>query len=669
MPSDATQLGNNMTENNKKNLDINSLSVEFQTSNGWLRVIDDVSFHVKPGEIVGLVGESGSGKSVTSLATMGLITHSGGRISNGEIILNGRDLTQLSQRELAEVRGRDIAMIFQEPLRALNPSIRIGEQISEVIVRHRPGTSHSAAMKRAEEMLDLVQIPNARARMRDFSHQISGGMAQRVMIAMALACDPDFLIADEPTTALDATVQARVLRLIKEVQAEMELGVLMITHDLGVVAEVCDRAMIMYAGEVVEEGAVGDIFASPSHPYTSGLLGAIPTGNEKMKRLPFIPGTVPSPGTWPSGCRFSSRCSHAIAGRCDVEPVPLILDKNTSFPTAHRCLRSGELELPGVRKMEDDIFSKRAVADDQPDKRTLLSAHGAKHGSSVLSASPEPAHHEILVEAQNLTKTYVKTRNLLGRPKEVFRAVDDVSFDLRVGETLAIVGESGAGKSTMGRLVLGMEKTDTGSVKYQGRDLTSLSSRELRLWRRHAQMIFQDPYNSLNPRYSIGSAIREALDVHNISHPDDREDRVVELLSRVGIRPEHRNRYPHEFSGGQLQRVAIARAISTNPSMIVCDEPVAALDMSIRAQILNLLAELQEENNLSYIFVTHDLSLVRSIAHRVVVMRNGAVQEVSETEKLFSKPESEYTQSLINAIPNFRPGEGKLLEGLSFSVN
>lgn len=607
-------------------LAVEGLSVEFTAGDSWLRVLDDVSFTIRRRQVLGLVGESGSGKTVASLAVMGLTDPVASR-RLGRVMFDGRNLAELGEPALRDIRGRDIGMIFQEPSRSLNPAYTVGDQISEVLRRHRPGISRADAWKEAVAALDMVELPGAADRAHEYPYEFSGGMAQRAMIAMALVCRPKLLIADEPTTALDATIQQQILRLILSLRDELDLGVLLITHDLGVVAETCDDVNVMYAGQIVESARAADLFARPKHPYAEGLIGAIPRGKASVDELAAIPGRVPPPGSWPLGCRFANRCPYAVDA-CREKPIDL-------FPTPRgdvRCIRHDELELEGAD------FAALAV--------------GARGASSARGSG------ELLVEAAGLGKTYPgppSKRLFQRRPRK--RVVSDVDLRMNAGETTAIVGESGAGKSTLGRLLLRLEQPDTGSLRFADTDVLALGAGALREWRPHAQMIFQDPFNSLNPRRTVGASVAEPLLVHGLASPAAARARVHELFEQVGLDPATAGRYPRDFSGGQLQRISIARALSTEPRLLVCDEPVAALDTSVSAQVLKLLVELQRTRDLAMAFITHDLTIVPLVAHRVVVMRGGRVVEAGTVAEVFDTPQSEYTEQLLAAIPGLaRPG-------------
>lgn len=571
-------------------LEVEHLRVQFTSDSGTTTAVVDESFSIRPGETLALVGESGSGKSVTSLSVMRLVEHGGGKIVNGSIKLRCRDgrvvdLRHANKSELQHLRGSEVAMIFQEPMTSLNPVFTVGAQIAESLILHR-GMDEKEALKEAVHLLELVRIPDAERISLRFPHQLSGGMRQRVMIAMALACKPQLLIADEPTTALDVTVQAQILALISELQKEIGMAVLFITHDMGVVAQIADRVAVMRYGEIVESGTAQAIFAHPQHPYTQALLSAVP-------------------------------------------------------------------RLGALKDIEHPCFFRLI----DPDNGKVIEPPSDK--------LPPPG--EKILEVKNLVKTFPVRTDFWGRPTYVVRACDHVSFDLRAGETLSIVGESGCGKSTTGRAVLRLLDVDSGEVLHRGKSLLRMTRHELQEERRNLQMIFQDPYASLDPRQTVGYSIAEPMMIHNYCSKKEMYDRVALLLKRVGLSPDMANRYPHEFSGGQRQRICIARALSLKPQIIVADECVAALDVSIRAQVVNLMMELQEEMGLSYIFISHDMSVVERISHRVAVMYLGQIVEMGSRRAVLGNPLHPYTQKLLSAVPIADPQERNLLKLLNLS--
>ena len=549
-------------------LSVSNLTTQFRTPEGWRSVVDAVSFDVEAGQTLAVVGESGSGKSVTALSVMGLLPEGLARAS-GSIRFEDRELLGLPERQMERIRGNDIAMIFQEPMTSLNPVLSVGRQIAEPLVRHS-GLSRRAAMTEAVRLMDRVRIPSAARRASEYPHEMSGGMLQRVMIATALACAPRLLIADEPTTALDVTIQAQILELIKELQDEDGMGVLFITHDMGVVAEIAERTVVMYRSKLLEEGATEDVFAAPRTDYTRRLLAAAP-------RL----------------------------GALDGSPLPR--------------------PFPG-----EDGALPEAVDTVRRDAPPLL-------------------------EVRGLVSRFDLTRGVLGRVHARVHAVQDVSFDLLQGETLALVGESGCGKSTTGRSILRLTEPAQGSIRFDGQDLRALSSSALVAERQAMQMIFQDPFSSLNPRMRVGEAIAEPMITHGTIPRSEAPAEVARLLSRVGLDPEMANRWPHEFSGGQRQRISIARALGLKPRLIVADESVSALDVTIKAQVVNLMMELQADLGLSYLFISHDMAVVERISHRVAVMLSGEIVEIGPRERIFSAPQHPYTRRLLSAVPEPDP--------------
>ncbi|SCY68224.1 ABC transporter ATP-binding protein [Microvirga guangxiensis] len=559
-------------------LSVRSLSVEFGTERGPFRAVKDVSFDVSPGRTLAVVGESGSGKSVTSLAIMRLTDYTGGRIVGGEVLFQpsggeALDLTKASDDKLRDIRGNDIAMIFQEPMTSLNPVFTIGNQIAETLILHESLNPREARL-RAKELLQKVRLPDADRLLDRYPHQLSGGMRQRVMIAMALACNPKLLIADEPTTALDVTIQAQILNIIRDLQQEMGTAVIFITHDMGVVAEMADDVVVMWKGEKVEQAPVRDIFTAPQHPYTRALLSAVP-------RLGSLKG----------------------------EPLP----KRTPV-----IVMDG-----GAPKLVGDTHVQNTADYAKP-----------------------------ILQVEKLTTRFDVGKTFFGRVTHRVHAVEEVNFDLYPGETLALVGESGSGKSTIGRTLQQLVEPTSGTVRFNGRDMASMSQGERRRLRQEIQYIFQDPFASLDPRHTVGYSIAEPIIVHGLIK--DRkaiEKRVHELLVQVGLQPQHAKRYPHEFSGGQRQRVCIARALASDPKLVIADESVSALDVSIQAQIVNLLMELQEKRGLSYLFITHDMAVVEKISHRVAVMYLGQIVEIGPRQAIFENPQHSYTRKLLSAVP------------------
>ena len=593
-------------------LAVQDLVIEITTARGVIRPVDGVNWAVGPGEIMALVGESGCGKSVSALAVMRLLARPAARVAGGRILFDGQNLLTLSEREMRARRGRDLAMVFQEPMTSLNPVLTIGEQITEPIKLHR-GLSKRAARDRAAELLAMVGIPDPVSRLDQHPHQFSGGMRQRVMIAIALACDPRLIIADEPTTALDVTIQAQLLQLMRDLTTRLGIALVIITHNLGIVARYADHVAVMYAGRIVERTSAARLFAAPSHPYTIGLLGAVPRLDRvRTRQLATVDGMPPDLLHPPTGCRFAPRC-FARAEICTIDPP--LYDVGPGHAAA--CHRIADVATG-----------------------TLTPA--------IAAAPVEPAAiaATTLLSVQGLTKHFA-----LGRGA-VVHAVEDVSFDLDRGRTLGIVGESGCGKSTVGRMILKLEEPTAGALAFDGQDLRAAAGPALAKLRPRIQAIFQDPYSSLNPRMSIGDIIAEPLLVHRrVATRDAAWQRTAALLEQVGLPLFMAERYPHQLSGGQRQRVGIARALTLEPDLIVCDEAVSALDVSIQGQIVNLLDELQRRLGLSYVFIAHDLAVVRHLSHRVVVMYLGRVMEMAERDDLYGAPLHPYTLALLEAAP------------------
>ncbi len=561
-------------------LEINSLSVDFIAESGTTHALKNISVSVNRGEVVALVGESGSGKSVTSLSVLQLLPSPPAKYATGEILFseNGNEQTDLLKRnryEMQDIRGNKIAMIFQEPMTSLNPVLTCGDQVMEAILLHKK-VSKIAAKEQTIAWFEKVKLPDPVAVFNRYPHQLSGGQKQRVMIAIAMCCEPSLLICDEPTTALDVTVQKTILQLIKELQQQSGMGVIFITHDLGVVAEIADRAAVMYKGEIVEQNTVKEIFTHPQHPYTKALLACRPVNHERGKRLPVVSDFLEEPRSEAGGLKY------------ETTPPASDLSPQTS----------------------------------------------------------------VLLKAQNLSVWFPLKKTLFGKASSYTKAVDEVSFEVYKGETLGLVGESGCGKTTLGRTLLRLIEPTSGKIIYNGIDLTAKKRDELRSLRKQVQIIFQDPYSSLNPRITIGSAIAEPMKVHSILPTDkQRKDKVTELLEKVNLKAEHFNRYPHEFSGGQRQRIVIARALALNPSFLVCDESVSALDVSVQAQVLNLLNDLKKEFGFTIIFISHDLSVVRYISDRIMVMNKGKIEESGNADDIYYNPQSSYTKKLIASIP------------------
>ncbi len=620
---------------NKNILEIKGLVTAFDTEAGEIRAVDDVSFSVPKGSTLGLVGESGCGKSVTALSVMRLLPRPMGNIRAGHILFDGRDIVSLPVEKLREIRGRRISMIFQEPMTALNPVHRIGKQISEVFHLHFPHMSKQETADACVEMLRKVGIPEPVQRMKEYPHQLSGGMRQRVMIAMALACKPDILIADEPTTALDVTIQAQILQLIKELQAETGMSVIFITHDLGVIAEICDRVVVMYAGRIAETGSVNDIFQHPAHPYTQGLLSSIPRLDTPGKsRLSIIKGIVPSLYDLPEGCRFQNRCPH-VQDICKTQPEMKAVGKD------HLAACHFSEKGLGVRGQGAGGKSEKADFESQI--------------SSPQSPVPNPQLPAPSLYVRNLKMHFPVRGGIFMRRIGTVYAVDGISFTVHTGQTLGLVGESGCGKTTVGRSILRLYEPSAGEVIFDGKNIPDLKGKQLQELRRNIQMIFQDPFESLNSRHTVGTILEEPFIIHRIGTPLERREKVKNLLEKVGLSQDAADRFPHEFSGGQRQRIGIARAIALNPRLIVCDEPVSALDVSIQSQILNLLLELQREMGLTYLFISHDLTVVKHISDHIMVMYLGKIVEYTDADTIYTTPLHPYTKALISAIPDPNP--------------
>jgi peptide/nickel transport system ATP-binding protein len=611
------------------------LSVQYPGKNGLLNAITDISLRIRPGETVCLVGESGSGKTIAAKTFMRLIDYERGRIAAGRVEFDGQDLAQLSAGELRRLRGRKMAMVFQEPMTAFDPIFTIGSQLAETILRHEQVTRQEA-WKRSVDLLRRVGLSEPEARMHQYPGELSGGMLQRAMIAMALSCGPELLIADEPTTALDMTIQAQILRLLKELQREYGMAMLLITHDLGIAAEAADRIVVMYAGRIAEQAEAHDLFREPFHPYTKGLLRSITAPDSARKSKLFsIEGAIPGLHEMPSGCRFHPRCPHAVE-RCRSE-VPELAEAGGRLVA---CWRAEEL---------------RSAADRSVRPTVVENGEKAVH-------SPK----ETLIEAVGVSKWYPLKRGAGGKEKLLIRAVDNVSLAIRAGETFGLVGESGSGKSTLGRVILQLERATKGEVYFRGEPLTQLTGARLRNMRRHMQMVFQDAGGSMNPRWKARDIIGEPLEVHESMSRKARNERIEELLEIVGLSRDMADRYPHQFSGGQRQRLGIARAIALNPAFLLLDEPVSALDVSVQAQIVNLLLDIQERTGLAYLFIGHGLHVVRHLSDRIGVMYLGQLVEVADSAELFLHPAHHYTRALIDSIPLPDPsgrGSAQLIAG------
>ncbi len=602
-------------------LEIKNLTTGFDTRAGKTTVVDGISFSIKKGETFALLGESGCGKSMTALSLMQLLPSQASDHILGEVILDGQDLLALPEAAMRNIRGNRMAMIFQEPQTSLNPVLTVGSQISEVLMRHK-GLKGDAAKTRVLELLEAVGIPAPKQRMDEYPHQLSGGMKQRIMIAIALAGDPDLLIADEPTTALDVTIQAQVLDLLKKLQKETGMAVLLITHDLAVVSEMVDHVAVMYAGQIVEQASRDDFFNNPKHPYSQKLFEALPSKEKREEALAIIPGTVPLLSQTFNRCRFDSRCSFVSEICHNKVPEWKILND------AH-----------GVRCF---LYDEQHAPSEINETKTETKKIDRQKGSN-----------ETLLKVDHLKVHFPIQKGFFKRTVGHVYAVDDVSLEVKKGQTLALVGESGCGKTTLGKGILQLIKPTGGQVSFSGTTLTDLTEKELRLRRKDFQIIFQDPFSSMNPRMMVGDIIEEGMIAQKLgATPADRRAKVDALLVQVGLGVEYRDRYPHEFSGGQRQRICVARALAVSPKLIVCDEPTSALDVSVQAQILNLLKELQDTLGLTYVFITHNISVVAYLADEVAVMYLGRIVERGRVEEVLDDPKHPYTKALLSAVPS-----------------
>ncbi len=571
-------------------LDVQNLSTTFSSEGRETRAVDDISFQIYRGETVGIVGESGSGKSVTSLSLMRLIPDPPGHISGGKILYHEEgkpvvDLATVPEHQMRQYRGNKISMVFQEPMTSLNPVFTCGAQVDEAIRLHQK-KNKADARQLTLELFAKVKLPDPERAYRAYPHELSGGQKQRVMIAMAMSCNPDILIADEPTTALDVTVQKTILELMQELKNKINSSVIFITHDLGVIAEIADRVLVMYKGKIVEQGTVLEIFENPQHPYTKGLMACRPPLEKRLRRLPVI-------------ADFMEELDGSLQERKDIQVI----------------------------------------------RETISQEETAQRLSGLLQQEP-------ILQVRNIKTWFPAQKSFFGKTHKWVKAVNDVSFDVYPGETLGLVGESGCGKTTLGRTIIRLVDPVAGEVIFKGKNLMHLTQRELKPIRKDIQIIFQDPYSSLNPRMTIGQAIKEPMQVHHLyAHDAERKEKVIELLEKTGMKADHYNRYPHEFSGGQRQRVCIARALALNPQFIICDESVSALDVSVQAQVLNLLISLRREFGFSYIFISHDLSVVKFMSDRMVVMNQGVIEEMGPADAIYSNPQKDYTRKLIDAIP------------------
>ena len=606
-------------------LQINDLHTDIEIRNGVVRALSGVDLHVNPGETLGIVGESGSGKTMTALSLMGLLPQ-GGKVSSGSIILDGQDLTQLPLKDKRKLRGTKVGMIFQDPLTSLNPTMKIGLQVCEPLRVHEK-LSKREALARAVEILKRVGMPRPEVVINNYPHQLSGGMRQRVMIAMALVCKPRILIADEPTTALDVTTQMQILDLIDELRDEYKMGVILITHDLGVVAGHTDRVAVMYAGRIVETAPTKTLFTEPKHRYTSSLMAALPErALEAGTKLFSIPGAPPSLTNLPKGCRFAARCLWAT-DECRAGYPDLSGDETHTFSCFHP-VQEGD-ESPAVLQGKLDSNKTDGAAADVPQ-----------------------ISHETLLDVKEASREYESAGSgFFKREKGVVSAVDRVSITVKKGETYGLVGESGCGKSTVGRLIAGLEPPSGGAIELDGRDLATLKGRDAVRIHRDVQMMFQDSYAAMDPRMRIDQILAEPMSIQKTGNARQIAERIMEILEQVGLTEEILDRYPHEFSGGQLQRIGFARSLTLAPDLIVADEPVSALDVSVQAQVLNLMKDLQQELGLSYLFISHDLAVVQYMADRIGVMYLGRIVEEGPASEVVKNPKHPYTKALIDSIP------------------
>jgi oligopeptide/dipeptide ABC transporter ATP-binding protein len=645
-------------------LEVDGLCTEFHLRHATARAVDTVSFSVRRGECLGLVGESGCGKTTIGLSVLKLLPQVG-HITAGAVRLNGRDLVGLDARQMRRVRGNEIAMIFQDPMTSLNPTWTIGRQIAEPVRIHR-GATKKEALTRAVEVLNLVGMPRPEERLTQYPHQLSGGLRQRVMIAMALACEPKLLIADEPTTALDVTIQAQILDLIDSLRERLDMAVLLITHDMGVIASRTDRVMVMYAGKVVEGAGTSELFDTIRHPYSEALFESIPRlDQDREQRLYSIPGVPPDLSTELTGCRFAPRCQYSTEVCSEQEPLlsPGVLTSEASSEHVFAChhpVAATRAERLAFHQAGSDAFHQaESDAFHQAESERALSSGPANAvARSLHDATPE---RDVVLQVSRLEKEYSVTAGaVIQRVVGTVKAVSDVSFSLRQGETLGLVGESGCGKTTIGRLVVGLERPSGGAVHFEGVEISALRGARLRRRRRDLQLMFQDPYSSLDPRMRVGSIVAEPLRIQHIGTRREQDQRVADVLAEVGLSPNAANLYPHEFSGGQRQRIGLARALVLHPKLIVADEPVSALDVSIQAQILNLVRSLQERHDLTLIVISHDLAVLKYLADTIGVMYLGKLVEVGPAAEVYQHAAHPYTQGLIDTIPVPDPEVAKM---------
>ncbi|NRB43778.1 MAG: ABC transporter ATP-binding protein [Verrucomicrobiales bacterium] len=648
-------------------LEIDGLKTGFDTERGPICAVDGVSFELQKGKTLGVVGESGCGKTVTAMSIVDLLPKPSGKVLGGRISLNGKELTGADQEVMQRVRGNEIGVIFQEPMAALNPVQRIGKQITEALILHK-NMDKGTALREAVQLLEAVGIPSPERRIIEYPHQLSGGMRQRVMIAIALCCEPDLLIADEPTTALDVTVQAQILNLISKMQDNIGMAVMLITHDLGVIAEQCDEVIVMYAGRIVERAPVLELFSNPLHAYTKGLLASIlRLESERKTVLPTIPGQVAPIHEFVEGCRFCQRMDRSeelvqdrpsyleISPGHFVEQCPECTKEDSNIWNG----RSNKVgQIIKLRRSEPFTVWVREIKMKAPHKQVLTLLTRRQKILNRMRVS--------LLQVEELKMHFPVRGGIFSRQTGAVKAVDGVSISINAGETLGLVGESGCGKSTLGKSIVRLLRPNSGKIIFKGQDITTMSQGFLRKKRQDFQMVFQDPAESLDARMSVGQLVSEPMIIQKMGKRHERNERVFELLDRVGLPRTAADKFPFEFSGGQRQRIGIARALAVNPDLLVLDEPVSALDVSVQSQVLNLLMELQRDLGLSYLFIAHDLAVVKHVSDRIAVMYLGKIVEMTDAEKIYRDPRHAYTKALIEAIPVTDPSrmrEHEPLEG------
>ncbi len=648
-------------------LKIDGLETGFDTERGPIRAVDGISFELQKGKTLGVVGESGCGKTVTAMSIVDLLPKPSGKVLGGSISLNGKELTGVDQKVMQRVRGNEIGVIFQEPMAALNPVQRIGKQITEALVLHK-NIDKGTALREAVQLLEAVGIPSPERRVIEYPHQLSGGMRQRVMIAIALCCEPDLLIADEPTTALDVTVQAQILNLISKMQDNIGMAVMLITHDLGVIAEQCDEVIVMYAGRIVERAPVRELFSNPLHAYTKGLLASIPRlESERKTVLPTIPGQVASIHEFVEGCRFCQRMQRS--GELVQERPPYLeINPGHFVEQCTECTKEDSNIWKGPSKSVDQIIKLRRSEPFTVWVREIKAKASHKQIVTLLADRQKKLKRikVPLLRVEELKMHFPVRGGIFSRQTGAVKAVDGVSISINAGETLGLVGESGCGKSTLGKSIVRLLRPNSGKITFKGEDITSMAQWSLRKRRQDFQMVFQDPAESLDARMSVGQLVSEPMIIQKMGNRNERNERVFELLDRVGLPRAAADKFPFEFSGGQRQRIGIARSLAVNPDLLVLDEPVSALDVSVQSQVLNLLMELQRDLGLSYLFIAHDLAVVKHVSDRIAVMYLGKIVEMTDAEKIYRGPRHAYTKALIEAIPVTDPSrmrEHEPLEG------